>query len=390
MNFYLVGPIFIFSYLESKLYKTGMTPLFIFLFPLTIAIILAESLDHNLNLKEYKILLFNISLIWFFVGILIRLFFSLLPIKKIKQKKIDITKFPRIFYHIQILVFMPLLLATIKAIFLLGITNIKGKVGGILAHIYILFSTFYLIPFYIDKKKLKKVYFMITIILFLLHPKYETFLFLLPLFFYQTYKIKKMFKFKVLLISLSLVILMFIIFFTTYYLNFKINKLDYKFTEFLFFIMKHMQHYFLSPIYIGEYLLKYEGLGNPKVAIAPFYNIISFFQGERNYINTTLPFVNYLGVNSNVGGLIPELVFSIGTEGMYIFIVILAIYSYIVENLLLRNEMWIFLNLILKSSLFLCFFANVFSLLGYIERILGTMIITIFIILFQKYKYDKL
>lgn len=231
---------------------------------------------------------------------------------------------------------------------------------------------------------------MITIILFLLHPKYETFLFLLPLFFYQTYKIKKMFKFKVLLISLSLVILMFIIFFTTYYLNFKINKLDYKFTEFLFFIMKHMQHYFLSPIYIGEYLLKYEGLGNPKVAIAPFYNIISFFQGERNYINTTLPFVNYLGVNSNVGGLIPELVFSIGTEGMYIFIVILAIYSYIVENLLLRNEMWIFLNLILKSSLFLCFFANVFSLLGYIERILGTMIITIFIILFQKYKYDKL
>lgn len=81
MNFYLVGPIFIFSYLESKLYKTGMTPLFIFLFPLTIAIILAESLDHNLNLKEYKILLFNISLIWFFVGILIRLFFSLLPIK---------------------------------------------------------------------------------------------------------------------------------------------------------------------------------------------------------------------------------------------------------------------------------------------------------------------
>ena len=63
MDFYLVGPIFIFSYLENKLYKTGMTPLFVFLFPLTIAIVLAELLDDSLNLQEYKILIFNISLI---------------------------------------------------------------------------------------------------------------------------------------------------------------------------------------------------------------------------------------------------------------------------------------------------------------------------------------
>ncbi|MCY7007861.1 O-antigen ligase [Fusobacterium simiae] len=386
MDFYLVGPIFIFSYLENKLYKTGMTPLFVFLFPLTIAIILAELLDNSLNLKEYKILIFNVSLIWFSLGVLIRLFFLLFPIK---QKKIDIKKFPKLFYYIQILVLIPLLITTIKAIFLLGITNIKGKARGIFAHIYILFSTFYLIPFYMNKKKFKKVYFIMTIVALLLHPKYETFLFLLPLFFYQTYKSRKIFKFKVFIISLSLILLMFIIFFLTYYLNFKINKLDYEFSDFLSFLIKHIQYYFLSPIYIGEYLLKYEKYGNPEVVVAPFLNIINWVQGDRNYIDTTLTFIDYLGIHSNVGGLIPELIYSIGKSGMYIFVTILAIYSYIVENLLLRNEIWIFTSLILKATLFLCFFSNVFSVLGYVERILGTMLITIFIIIYQIYQKSE-
>ena len=386
MDFYLVGPIFIFSYLENKLYKTGMTPLFVFLFPLTIAIVLAELLDDSLNLQEYKMLIFNISLIWFSLGVLMRLAFFLFPIK---QKKIEIKNFPKIFSYIQVLVLIPLLITTIKAIFLLGIANIKGKGGGIFAHIYILFSTFYLIPFYMKKKKFKKGYFIMTIMVLLLHPKYETFLFLLPLLLYQTYKSKKIFKLKVFIISLSIVLLMFIIFFLTYYLNFKINKLDYEFSDFLTFIVEHIQHYFLSPVYIGEYLLKYENFGNPEVAMAPFLNIINLVQGEKNYIDVTLSFINYLGVSSNVGGLIPELIYSIGRGGMYIFIIILAFYSYIVENLLLRNEVWIFTSLILKASLFLCFFNNVFSLLGYVERILGTMFITIFIILYQKYNYKK-
>lgn len=68
---------------------------------------------------------------------------------------------------------------------------------------------------------------------------------------------------------------------------------------------------------------------------------------------------------------------------------ILGIITYIIENLFLKNRIWICTNLILKSTLFLCFFNNVYSVLGYVERVLGSLFITLFLILYQKLKSKR-
>ncbi|MBR8734870.1 hypothetical protein IX329_002485 [Fusobacterium necrophorum] len=383
MIFIVALVLYILGYIENKIYPLGCPPIVAFFGPITFLLLICNILEKNASFFVYNLILLVLILIWFLIGIISYLIFF-----KCKQKKYKIQKIYFVPYMDR-LVFLFLFLSTLKTVFIFGWQNTKGNAGGILAHLFILFSPFYFFMTYIKNIKVKKILLLMSLILLFLHPKYESFLFFLPLILYKFYRNKTIFKFKNIVIFMTIGFGVFSVFFCTYYINFKVKGLNVDFKEFSVFIINHIKYYVLSPLYIGKYFLLNPNQGDKVIPFSPFINITKVIIGNKDYINPILPFVNYGGISSNVGGIIPELVYNIGNIGMYIYVSILGIITYIIENLFLKNRIWICTNLILKSTLFLCFFNNVYSVLGYVERVLGSLFITLFLILYQKLKSKR-
>lgn len=375
------------GYCENKLYKTGITPLNAFIFPTLILLKVVNLLESRLNFKEYESILFFIGIIWFLIGISLRTLF-LFTLRK--QNRIKVENMPFFLKKSHIIIFISLLFSIILAAQKYGLANIKGKLSGIGAHIFVIMSPFYLLTLYKKKSNIDRVFNILLIPLIFLLPKYQIFLLFLPFILYKLYKKRIFFRVRNIFIVFFIFFVIIVVFFLTYYINFKIKGINLTLRDFLLFIFNHTKYYLFSPLYIGEYLLKREMVGNPEIAFAPFINLIKRIKGDYIYINPILEFVNNLEVTSNVGGIIPELIYTIGKKGMYVYITILGLISYFIENLLLKDERWIFSNLVLKTSLILCFFSNVFVLLGFVERIIGSLGVTIFFIIYQNLKNKKI
>ena len=381
--------IIFFMYLDTKIYKKLVTPLTALLSPIITSLCLLNILEPKMSNKKMEIYLLITALIWITLGSIIRIiFFRGKKAKKI-NKKITENFTKKSIKRLGILVIFIILVSIFISAKKYGIGNLKGKVDGILAHIFILSSVFLSIEL-INKKDLifKILYLMYVILLLLIGGKYQLFLFVLASFLVKMENEKKI-SLKILKKIILIILLVFVIFSGVYYINFYLQGLNINFSNFFNFIINHIKYYFLSPMYIGHEMLKFSGQGNLKIAFTPFINIYEFILGSKNYINPILPFWTSYGITSNVGGLIPELVYSIGNIGMYLYMTFLGIISYVLENLTSKNKIWVYSNLILKSSLILCFFNNVFTVLGYVERVLGTIIITIVIIMFKKIKFIK-
>ena len=214
--------------------------------------------------------------------------------------------------------------------------------------------------------------------LLIIGGKYQVFMYILPLILYRIDSSKiKLRKIIILLIGIGISI--YVIFYSVYYVKFLSSNIHISFLQMNNFIFNHIRHYVLSPFYIGEYFLKNPNSTNNNIALTPFFNIFNFITGKKSYINPILKFQTYFGITSNVGGLIPELVYTLGYVGMYSYMIVLGIISYFLDNLTNKNKLWMYSNLILKSSLVLCFFNNVFSVFGYIERIVGSILFIIFL-----------
>lgn len=376
--------LFFLMYLDTKIYRKLMTPLVILLTPIIISLMLMKIFESKMLHLSLEVHLLKITIIWLILGIILKVIFY--SLKKEKNSEIFNKK---VIKKLGILVIITLGINIFICANKYGIENLKGKTGGILEHFFIISSAFLSVEL-INKKGFlfKFLYVAILLSLFIRGGKYQLFLFILPSFFLSIEKEKKL-SFRILKKSLFIFLVVFIVFGIVYYINFSLKNMNFNCNDFFNFIINHTKYYFLSPMYIGHEMLKFSGQGDFKIAFTPFINIYEFILGSKNYINPILPVWTSYGITSNVGGLIPELVYSIGNIGMYLYMTFLGIISYILENLTLKNKIWVYSNLILKSSLILCFFNNVFTVLGYVERVLGTIIITIVIIMFKKIKFIK-
>lgn len=367
------------GYLENKLfYKTGCTPLMALYFPTLLILLLAKFFDTSLDIKQYLELLFILANSWFFIGIFLKLILLMIvPAKnRIENKLINLQ-------NINKYIVISLVLAIIQAYQKFGLSHIKGNLGGFFAHIYIILSPFSISLFCFKKKYSNYIYLISILGLLSLGGKYQFFLFILPFFLKKLYEQKNVFKLKNIKFVFILFLAVYSIFSVVYYINFKLSGISTN--KFYDFIKEHLGLYAFSPIYIGNYLLTKSGMGQ-NYSLAPFENIYRFLVGNNSYINPILQFFEIGKYHSNVGGLIPELVYSSNYKIMYIYMYILGIIAYFLENLILINKNWIYTNLIFKSALILCFFSNVFSVLGYIERIIGCLILTFIFIFFNKIK----
>lgn len=371
-------------FLETKIYKKIVTPLNVFLGPIVVSLILLNIMEPSMSNMVLKVHLLFISAIWIILGFIIKKFFNnyqtneninIFSNENVKKLGIVIVSLTaiNIAFHIN----------------KLGITNLKGRTGGLLEHLFILSSVFLSIELIRKKGTIYKIlYFVILILLSIKGGKYQLFLFILPSVLLSIYEEKTLslkFLKKITLIVSSI----FLTFGIVYYLNFSLKGASVNILEFFKFVVNHVKYYFLCSMYIGNELIELPKQGNFNYAFAPFLNIYQCFLGDKIYIIPLLKFRTVLGIHSNVGGLIPELVYSIGNIGMYLYVGFIGMISYILDNLASKNKIWIYSDLIFKSSLILCFFNNVFTVLGYIERIIGTIVITIVIIIIQKIKKEN-
>lgn len=371
-------------FLEMKIYNKIITPLNVFLGPIVIALVLLNIIEPSMSNMVLKVHLLFISVIWIILGVIIKKFFNnyqtnenidIFNNENVKKLGITIVSltFINIVFHIN----------------KFGITNLKGKTGGPLEHLFILSSVFLSVELIRKKGMIYKIlYFIILILLSIKGGKYQLFLFILPSVLLSIYE-EKTLSLKFLKKTILIILSIFLIFGGVYYLNFSLKDVPVNILEFFKFVVNHVKYYFLSPMYIGNELIEFPKQGVFNYSFAPFFNIYQCFFGDKIYIIPILKFRTVLGVHSNVGGLIPELVYSIGNIGMYIYVGFIGMIGYVLDNLASKNKIWIYSDLIFKSSLILCFFNNVFTVLGYIERIIGTIVITIAIIIVQKIKREN-
>ena len=367
---YLV--LIIFIVLDMKINRKILTPMFLLFFPNLVLLIIIKIIEENFDIQEFLIQFLIIELSWLFISIILKkVFFNL----KNKNQKIKISYTKLISYSFFITMCLSFSIIFLKY----GSGNLKGKSAGIFSHLQNILSVF---PFIISEiyknKKLKIMSWLGASFLILIGGKYQIFLYFLPLFLYKIEYSQFKFK-KIFFMSILGIIGIYVLFYLTYYFNFLQNNIEMTNKQMINFIFNHVKLYILSPFYIGKYLLENPESLSSKIALTPFFNIFKFIMGNNNYVNPILKFQTYLGVTSNVGGIIPELVSTLGYVGMYIYMIVLGIISYFLDNLTDKNKLWIYSNLILKSSLVLCFFNNVFSVFGYIERIIGSILFIIFL-----------
>lgn len=364
--------IIIFMIFDIRLNRKLTTPLVVLIGPQLVLLSIAKLLENRLNIERYLIIYFFIACMFFIFSLIFKLLFSNLKTKNQIIKKVNIKRMSYLISIISIVSFIILLLTY-------GVAHLKGKSVIILGHLENILLVF--IPLFSEiykDRKIKIIAYFIFFYLLIIGGKYQVFMYILPLILYRIDSSKiKLRKIIILLIGIGISI--YVIFYSVYYVKFLSSNIHISFLQMNNFIFNHIRHYVLSPFYIGEYFLKNPNSTNNNIALTPFFNIFNFITGKKSYINPILKFQTYFGITSNVGGLIPELVYTLGYVGMYSYMIVLGIISYFLDNLTNKNKLWMYSNLILKSSLVLCFFNNVFSVFGYIERIVGSILFIIFL-----------
>lgn len=370
-------------YMNIKFEKKILTPMvcligpYLLLLSLSILSFNSQYISDNFFLNT---LLF--TLIFFITSSLyINIFQKYLYIKN-NEKNLKIIK------KIALLSIIALIYVQIKTGLSNGFDNIKGNQRGLFAHIYIICSPFCMVYFLeiLKKINIKKniALLLISVVFIMLGAKYQVLIFILPLslYYYDSYS-------KSIKILLLIFVMTYIVFYISYLTKFYFRGINVKIIDYTKFVTNHYLMYLLSPFMVGSEYLK--ETTNPDGITATFSWLINIFEVFKNnqYVSPVLKFIKINEMTSNVGSLFGELVYNLGIKISVIYVFILSIICYWVEFISVRNRNWIYLQYLLKSCLILCFFNNVFSVLGYIERLIGVFLICFILNILPKKNKEK-
>jgi oligosaccharide repeat unit polymerase len=371
-------------YIDYKETRSLFTPITLIALPIVILTLYIESIGSirgyfNITIDVYIFLLLNFIFIWLPGQI-----FFLTPLGKLKINK----EFEHIKDFIQkhFIILLVLLWTSIIAgllnlfsfIHQYGITfiakeNFKGIYGGgILGHLVNLgYPSFILLAAYmppgVNKKIVLSSLFLMAFVIFVSQVKYHLIIPIITIFILRSLITKKK-----AIVYKNLVfggVLIFLVFFLTYFFVFTIA---YGYDEALSstnFILNHLGHYLLSgPIALGQYLAHYNQIFNLEDLLNVPINIYRWISGLKEY-NVSLwtqPWVQISKSDTtNVGTMFGTVYLALGYWGTLFFSLILGIISYAIYYVTMKTKKisWILFNSWLLGTLSVSFFGYHFHLL---------------------------
>jgi len=286
----------------------------------------------------------------------------------------------------------------------IGIKGISEEVfektygSGILGHLAILgYPSFMLLSsscFIIRNKIVGLSILFMGLVILVSQIKYHLILPILAIFYFVV--LSKIIKKSIVKHLCVVIILVFAIFFLTYFINFS-ARYDYRNALKSFnFIIEHAENYLIGgPIALGIFLNGYEYSLSWKAMFQVPINIYRWLSGSHNFYRISENAVDFVSIGdkkiTNVGTMFETVYRCIGFQGSILFMAVLGILVYVIYNLALKKKtiLLLLLSSWLLSILTLCsFFGYYFNLLMIFEVSFDIIFILFLISMYQSFNFQ--
>lgn len=379
--------------IEYRHYKTCITPFFIlggiYLFGTVLSNTLGVFLGYN-EINTKTLFLFTLYLFVIFMGG--QHFRKNAENIKVTEENVYVAN-ETIIFTVFLIGLVGYAFSLVVAIRTYGITNIKGKSGGIFGHLGLVAVALspMMTKLFFNTKKLRYPLSILVLLAIsvVFGGKYYIFIIIvasiMSVLLEKKVTIGKLMGVGVVLLGVAMVV-----FITIYAVVPLVQSGTFSWTALkaaMLQALKHLFYYFAAPfICANTYFEKpiADGLLNGlKVLLNPFDAVLEAALGTRNFADIIMEWVpiSVSGYReaSNVGGVISETVYHVGYIGTAVYLYIISFMVYLINDIKCKKHIFYGTASILLGVFGLTFFSNYFTLLSIVEIIIYSFAMDIII-----------